>query len=96
MKFIYNNNMMSQKRNINCFSKDTVKLFKKIALFPDNIQQMLNQKKKYPMKGIEHIFIKDEKTSYCKYCGYGIDNLMHGCRQTIKFPTFSINSVLVP
>ena len=31
----------------------------------------------FPLKGIEHTYVKHNHFNFCKYCGYREDNLMH-------------------
>ena len=55
--------------------------FKSIVRSEDCLVAMLEQSerttKKFPLKGIEHIYKKDLQHNYCKHCGYGLSNLMH-------------------
>jgi hypothetical protein len=75
--FIY----LSNKEEKGASSPQAVKYFKKIVQTKDSLKAMLEQSartnNKFPLKGIEHLFIKKKGESYCKYCGYNKDNLFH-------------------
>jgi len=41
------------------------------------IKQSMETKTPFPLKGIEHTYVKHEIFDICKYCSYGKNNLMH-------------------
>ncbi len=45
----------------------------------ENAEQVLKQTcgNPFPLKGIEHTYVKHNHFDFCKYCGYREDNLMH-------------------
>ena len=55
--------------------------FMSIVYTKENLKQVLEQasktNRKFPLKGIEHVFIKKHGETYCRYCGYNVGNLMH-------------------
>jgi hypothetical protein len=59
-----------------------IKQFRPIVSTTKYLKQMLKQSENnpFPLKGIEHCFVKDNKKEYCTYCGYKEDNLNHICR----------------
>ena len=60
-------------------SIQALKFFEKIVNTKDNLKPMLERSKdkNFPMRGIEHIFIQKKGKTYCRFCGFDIDNLMH-------------------
>ena len=56
-----------------------IKHFRPIVSTQKYLKQMLEQSKNnpFPLKGIEHCFVKDDIKQYCKYCGYNEHNINH-------------------
>ena len=62
-------------------SSEAVKYFEKIVPTKSSLKAMLEQsartQKRFPLRGIEHLFIRKKGETYCKYCGYNEGNLNH-------------------
>ena len=62
-------------------SPKAVKYFEKIVQTKHSLKAMLEQsirtQNKFPLRGMEHLFIRKKDETYCKYCGYKESNLNH-------------------
>jgi len=62
-------------------SPEAVTYFKKIVQTKYALSAMLKQstrtQKKFPLRGIAHLFIQKRGETYCKYCGFNDGNLNH-------------------
>ena len=62
-------------------SPEAVKYFKTIVQTKKSIKVMLEQsvrtQKRFPLRGMEHLFIQKKGDTYCKYCGFNGSNLNH-------------------
>ena len=60
-------------------SIQALKFFETIVNTKSYLKPMLERSKdkNFPMRGIEHIFIQKKGKTYCRFCGFDIDNLMH-------------------
>jgi len=60
---------------------EAVKYFKTIVQTKCTLKVMLEQsvrtQKQFPLRGMEHLFIKKRGGSYCKHCGFNKSNLNH-------------------
>ena len=62
-------------------TQQAVEFLSKIAHTTNTLKPMLDQamrtNRKFPMLGIEHVFVKKKGKTYCRYCGYPSTNLNH-------------------